>query len=130
MTNEQRLHRDVDPRTRRRLIAALVGAALLAGGALALVGVRVQQVRLAYRLDELRGQHARAEGNVRQLGMISPAPDQIRLAREYVAGSTGLAGIRSRTASLSGHLSTDADVRTSLQQPVPGTPLERSSRRQ
>ena len=158
MTNEQRLHREVDPRTRRRLIAALVGAALLAGGALALVGVRVQQVRLAYRLDELRGQHARAEGNVRQLeievatlrspgrvemrarqlGMIAPAPDQIRLAREYVAGSTGVAGIRSQMASLSGQLRSNAatgtplqqpDVRTSLQQPVPGTPLQRSSRR-
>ena len=72
----------------------------------------------------------RVEMRARQLGMISPAPDQIRLAREYVAGSTGLAGIRSRTASLSGHLSTDADVRTSLQQLVPGTPLQRSSRRQ
>ncbi|MGH7276748.1 MAG: hypothetical protein ACREIY_06925, partial [Candidatus Rokuibacteriota bacterium] len=72
----------------------------------------------------------RVEMRARQLGMIAPAPDQIRLAREYVAGSTGLAGIRGHTASLSGHLPTDADVRTSLQRLVPGTPPQRSSRRQ
>ncbi len=144
MTNHQRLHREIDPRTRRRLIAALVGAALLVGGALALVGARVQQVHLTYRLDELRGQRARLEGNVRQLeievatlrsparvetrarqlGMTAPAPDQIRLAREYVAGSTGLAGIRTRTASLSGHLPFDAAPGTPLQQADSRSPLQ------
>lgn len=122
MTNEQRLVREHDPRAWRRLVAALACSALLVGGALAVVGVRVQQVLLAYRLDELRGQRERAEANVRQLeievatlraparleararelGMTAPGRDQIRLAREYVTGSTGLAGVRSRTASLSG----------------------------
>lgn len=139
MTNEQRLHRDHDPRARRVLVAALAAAALLVGAALAVVGMRVQQVHFAYRLDELRVQRARAEGNVRQLeievatlrspgrveararqlGMVAPARDQIRLAREYVTGSTGLAGERSHTASLSGHLPTDADSRTPLQQSSP-----------
>src|SRR2546427_9991720 len=76
--------------------------------------MRVQQIQLAYRLDELRTQHARAQGNVRQLeievatlsspgrleararqlGLVAPGRDQIRLAREYVAGGTGLAATR------------------------------------
>jgi hypothetical protein len=36
--------------------------------------------------------------------MLAPARDQVRLAREYVASSTGLAAIRSRTASVAGEL--------------------------
>lgn len=135
MTNDQRLHRDHDPRARRILVLALAAAALLVGGALAVVGMRVQQVHFAYRLDQLRAQRARAEGNVRQLeievatlrspgrveararqlGMVAPARDQIRLAREYVTGSTGLAGERSHTASLSGHLRPEPASRTPLQ---------------
>ena len=114
MTNEQRLHREHDPRARRILVAALAFAALAVGGALILVGMRVQQVQLAYRLDELRTQHARAQGNVRQLeievatlrspgrleargrqlGLVAPGRDQIRLAREYVAGGAGVAATR------------------------------------
>jgi len=121
MTNEQRLHRDHDPRARRVLVLALVAAALIVGAALAVVGMRVQQVHLAYQLDDLRVQRARAEGNVRQLeievatlrspgrveararqlGMVAPARDQIRLAREYITGRTGLAAERSHTASVS-----------------------------
>lgn len=137
MTNEQRLHREHDPRARRILVAALACAALLVGGALAVVGMRVQQVHVAYRLDVLRAQRARAEGNVRQLeievatlrsparvesrarrlGLIAPGRDQIRLAREYVTGGTGLAGMRSHTASLSGHLGSEPDSRPPRQRP-------------
>ncbi len=137
MTNEQRLSREHDPRARRILVVALASAALLVGGALGVVGTRVQQVHGAYRLDGLRAQRARAETNVRQLeievatlrsparvetrarqlGMTAPARDQIRLAREFVTGSTGLAGERSRTASLSGHLRREPAARTPLQQP-------------
>ncbi len=129
MTNQQRLFREQDPRARRLFLAGLACSALLVLGALAVVGARVQQVHLAYRLDALRGQLDRGEANVRQLeievatlraparleaqarhlGMTAPGRDQIRLAREYVAGSTGLAGIRSRTASLAGALPVDAD---------------------
>ena len=120
MTGPQRLHREPDPRARRILVAALTAAALLVGGALTVVGMRVQQVQLAYRLDEARAQQARAQGNVRQLeievatlqspsrieararqlGLVVPARDQIRLAKEYVAGSTGLAAVQSRAALL------------------------------
>lgn len=145
MTNEQRLHRDHDPRARRVLLLALVSAALLVGGGLAVVGMRVQQVHFAYRLDELRVQRARVEGNVRQLeieiatlrsparveargrqlGLVVPARDQIRLAREYVTGTTGLAGVQNHTASLSGHLPADGASRPPLQEP----PLQGIARR-
>ena len=114
MTNAQRLSREDDPRARRILVVALAAAALLVCGALAVVGVRVQQVHGAYRLDGLRAQRTRAEANVRQLeievatlrspgrvetrarqlGMVAPAREQVRLAREYVAGGAGLAATR------------------------------------
>ncbi len=114
MTTTQRLHREHDPRAGRILVAALAAAALLVGGALTVVGMRVQQVQLAYRLDEARAQQARARGNVRQLeiematlrsparveararrlGLLAPGRDQMRLAREYVAGGTSLAATR------------------------------------
>ena len=114
MTNAQRLHREHDPRARRILVAALAAAAVLVGGALTVVGMRVQQVQLAYRLDEVRARHARVEANVRQLeievatlrspgrveararqlGLVAPGRDQVRLAREYVTGGTGLAATR------------------------------------
>ena len=114
MTTTQRLHREHDPRAGRILVAALAAAALLVGGALTVVGMRVQQVQLAYRLDEARAQQARAQGNVRQLeievatlrsparveararrlGLLAPGREQMRLAREYVAGGTSLAATR------------------------------------
>jgi cell division protein FtsL len=122
VTRHQRLHREQDPRVRRSLAAALACAAVLVLGALVVVGLRVQQVHLGYELDRLKSERTRLEQTVRQLeiematlrspgrvesrarelGLISPVRGQVRLAREYVAGSTGLAAERSRTASLSG----------------------------
>jgi cell division protein FtsL len=107
----QRLHREPDPRVRRSLAAALAISAVLVIAALVVVGLRVQQVRLAYQLDGLRAERAqtetllrqleievatlrsplRVEQRARQLGLTVPAPDQVRLAREYVTGTTGLA---------------------------------------
>jgi cell division protein FtsL len=116
----QRLHREQDPRVRRSLGAALALSVVLVGGALGVVGVRVQQVRLAYQLDALRDERTRAETLIRQLeievatlrsplrveqrarqlGLSVPAPEQVRLAREYVAGTTGLAAAhRNRVAA-------------------------------
>ena len=109
MTNPQRLHRDPDPRLRRSLGLALLCSAFLVVGALAVVGLRVQQVHLAYQLDALRNERARAElllrqleievatlrspgrveSRARQLGMTVPAPEQVRHAREYVVGGPG-----------------------------------------
>ncbi|HEY3100522.1 MAG TPA: cell division protein FtsL [Methylomirabilota bacterium] len=111
MIKPQRLHREPDPRVRRSFAAALALSAVLVVVALLVVGLRVQQVHLAYRLDALRAERARTETLIRQLeievatlrspvrvdqrarqlGLTAPAPDQVRLAREYVTGTTGLA---------------------------------------
>ena len=119
-TKTQRLTREADPRVRRSLAAALALSAVLVGLALGVVGLRVQQVHLAYQRDALRAERARVETVLRQLevevatlgspgrvelrarrlGLTVPARDQVRLAREYVAGSTGLAAAsRNRIAS-------------------------------
>jgi cell division protein FtsL len=111
----QRLHRDPDLRARRSLAVALLCSAVLVVGLLVVVGLRVQQVHLAYELDALRGERVRTEvllrqleievatlrspGRVetraRQLGMTVPGPQQVRLAREYLpGGSSGLASAR------------------------------------
>jgi cell division protein FtsL len=111
----QRLHRDPDPRLRRSLATALFGSALLVVGLLVVVGLRVQQVHLAYQLDALRTERARAEtllrqleievatlrspgrveARARQLGMTTPGREQVRLAREYVSGEpTGMTSAR------------------------------------
>jgi cell division protein FtsL len=94
---------------------ALLCSALLVVGLLVLVGLRVQQVHLAYQLDALRGKRVsvevllrqleievatlrspgRVEIRARQLGMTVPAREQVRLAREYVPGaSSGLTSAR------------------------------------
>ena len=67
MKNAQRLHREPDPRVRRVLGVALATSALLVAGALTVVGVRLEQVHLAYRLDALRGDRTRAAETIRQL---------------------------------------------------------------
>ena len=120
MTKDQRLHHEPDRRVRRSLVVGLATAALLAAGALTVAGVRIEQVHLAYRLDALRSERGRAQEQIRQLeievatlrspgrleararqiGLVAPARDQVRLAKEYVTGGTGLAADRSRAASL------------------------------
>ena len=114
MTNEQRLHREADPCVRRSLAAALACATLLVMGGLGLVALRVEQVQLGYRADALRAERVRTERLIRQLevevatlrapgrletrarqlGLTTPAPDQVRLAREYVPTGTGTAAAR------------------------------------
>jgi cell division protein FtsL len=116
----QRLHREHDPRLRRSLALALAGALLVVLTGLGVVALRVQQVHLGYELDALRAERGRLEALVRQLevevatlrsprrveqrarqlGLTPPAPGQVRLAREFVAGTTGLAAERNRVASL------------------------------
>ncbi|HEX6020774.1 MAG TPA: cell division protein FtsL [Solirubrobacter sp.] len=108
---------------RRSLGAALAVSIVLVGGALGVVGLRVQQVRLAYQLDALRDERTRAETllrqleievatlrsplrveqRARQLGLTVPTHEQVLLAREYVTGTTGLAAAhRSRVAAVDG----------------------------
>ncbi|HET7339937.1 MAG TPA: cell division protein FtsL [Methylomirabilota bacterium] len=121
MTTHQRLHREPDPRVRRSLVAAFAVCALLVLGGLAVVGLRVQQVHLAYQLERLHHERAdmqtalrqleievatlqapgRVEQRARQLGLVAPERTQIRLAREYAPAGTGLAAAsRSRLAAL------------------------------
>jgi cell division protein FtsL len=111
MRPPQRLHHERDPRVRRTLMLALAGALILVGSGLSIVGLRVQQIHLGYRLEALEAERhrlgtlrrqlevevatLRSPGRVvaraRELGLNPPQPDQVRLAREFVAGSTGLA---------------------------------------
>ena len=117
---DQRLHREPDPRVRRSLVMGLATSALLVAGALTVVGIRVEQIHIAYRLDAIKTDRGRAEDRIRQLeievatlsspsrieararqfGLVAAGRDQIRLAKEYVAGGTGLAADRTRAASL------------------------------
>ena len=120
MKKDQRLHREPDRRVRRSLVVALATSALLAAAALTVVGVRIEQVHLAYRLDSLRSERGRAQDRIRQLeievatlrspgrieakarqiGLVVAARGQIRLAKEYMAGGTGLAAASRRAAAL------------------------------
>lgn len=107
----QRPHREPDPRVRRALGLVLAGGAVAVVVGLLLVGLRVQQVHLAYQLDALRAERARLETLIRQLevevatlrapgrveqrarrmGFTVPEPQQVRLAREFVPDGGGLA---------------------------------------
>lgn len=92
------------------MAVSLACAGFLVALVLGLVGLRVQQVRMSYRLDALRAQRteleelrnrlrveqsslrslARIEHRARlELGMVPPARDQVRIAREFVPGGTG-----------------------------------------
>jgi cell division protein FtsL len=120
LTKRQRLRREHDPRLRRSLTLTLAGALVLVLSGLGVVGLRVQQVHLAYQLDGLRAERARLEVQLRQLevqvatlrspgrietrarqlGLVTPSRDQVRMAREFVGGTTGLAAERNRVATL------------------------------
>jgi cell division protein FtsL len=112
-----RLIRERDHRSRRVMGAALLLMAFLVGGVLGVVGVKVQQVRASYRLEDLRALRkdveklnrqlkvelatltalARVETRARaELGLSPPSAGQVRLAREYVSGVGG--DTSSRTA--------------------------------
>ena len=110
-TTPQQLHREIDPRVSRSVTLTLIGALALVVFALAVVGLRVQSVQFGYRVDAVRAEHAeltalirqlevqlatlrspaRIESRARDLGLIAPARQQVRLAREYVAGDSGMA---------------------------------------
>lgn len=106
---------------RRSLAAGFIVCTLLVMGALGAVGLRVQQVHLAYQLDRLHRERAelqtvlrqlevevatlqapgRIELRARQLGLVAPGREQVRLAREYGSDGTGLAAAhRSRVAAV------------------------------
>jgi cell division protein FtsL len=98
------------------MVAALGWTAIGVALVLAVVAVKIQQVRLSYRLDglrtaasEMRDERtrlrvelaslrslARIEEKARELGMVRPEPDQVRLAREFVVGGEGVAAVGPR----------------------------------
>jgi cell division protein FtsL len=107
-----RFHRETDGRLRRAMGVAVLCAAVGVAAVLGVVGLKVEQLGLGYRLDALRTARVQAEETNRrlrvelaslrslariedqartELGMVPPAGGQVLLAREYVAGSTGLA---------------------------------------
>lgn len=120
---------------RRAVTVALASAATLVVSGLLLVGLRVQQVHLGYQLDTLRSERtrvemlirqlevevatlrspARVEARARQLGLTSPSREQVRVAREFVIGSTGLAAERSRMASVTAPSRSEPFLRSPLQ---------------
>ena len=97
------------------MAVALLCSAVIVVTLLVVVGVRIQQVHLAYQLEVMRSARERAEvairqleievaslrspGRVetraRQLGLTVPEREQVKVAREYVAGgANGVASAR------------------------------------
>ena len=116
-----RFHRESDRGRLRAMAVSLACAGFLVALILGVVGLRVQQVRLSYRLDALRVARAeleesrnrlrveqatlkslaRIEGKARaELGMVLPGREQIRLAREFVPGGSGITSRAPLTAAV------------------------------
>jgi len=119
-----RFHRESDRRRLRAMLAGAAAAGVLVALVLGLVGLRMQQVRLSYRLDALRSARtqaeemnrrlrvekaslqslARIEGEARaRFGMVAPTQQQVQLAREFVTGGAGTTAAIERTAAAVAH---------------------------
>jgi cell division protein FtsL len=103
MTTTQRPSREPDLQVRRSMARALGVSAAVVALTLGLVGLKIQELRLSYRLDTLRDTQrheeelnrqlrvelatlrspSRIEAHARELGLVVPAADQVRLAREF-----------------------------------------------
>jgi cell division protein FtsL len=115
-----RFYRESDRRRLRAMKTGVAVAGVVVALVLGLVGLRMQQVRLSYRLDVLRTVKAGAEEMNRRLlvekaslqslarieveartrlGMVAPTRHQIQLAREFVGGGTVSAALGGRTAA-------------------------------
>jgi cell division protein FtsL len=95
---------------------------VLVGGVLGYVWLQVQRVRVSYGLETLRASRtrleeqnrklqlelaslrafARVDSAARRLGLTPPAPDQVRLAREYVAPDEATRSTSLRAAAENG----------------------------
>ncbi len=114
-------HRDSDRGRLRAMLTGVVVAGIVVAPVLGLVGFRMQQVRLSYRLDTLRTAKADAEELVRRLrvekaslqslarielearsrlGMVAPTQQQVQLAREFAGASTASTALGERTAAV------------------------------
>lgn len=116
-------HRASDRRRLRAMLAGVLAAGVAVMLVLGLVGLRMQQVRLSYRLDTLRTAKAGAEEMNRRLrvekaslqslarieieartrlGMVAPTRQQVQLAREFVGDGMARAALGERTAAATG----------------------------
>jgi len=113
-------HRDSDRRRLRAMLVGVAAAGVVVALVLGLVGLRMQQVRLSYRLDTLRTTKAGAEELNRRLrvekaslqslarielearsrlGMVAPTRQQVQLAREFAGAGTPATALAERTAA-------------------------------
>jgi cell division protein FtsL len=113
-------HRESDRKRLRAMLAGVAAAGVVVALVLGLVGLRMQQVRLSYRLDSLRTAKADVEESNRRLrvekaslqslarieleararlGMVAPTQQQVQLAREFAGDGTASAPLRERTAA-------------------------------
>jgi len=123
-TADQRManfHRESDRRRLRAMLTGAMAAGVLVTLVLGLVGLRMQQVRLSYRLDALRAARTQAEESNRRLnveraslqslarieveartrfGMVAPTQQQVQLAREFVVGGSASSAAVERTAAM------------------------------
>ncbi len=116
-----RFHRESDRRRLRAMLAGVAVAGVVVTLVLGLTGLRMQQVRLSYRLDILRTAKAGAEEMNRRLlvekaslqslarieveartrlGMVAPTQQQVQLAREFVGGGTVSAALGGRSSAV------------------------------
>ena len=114
-------HRESDRHRLRAMLTGVLAAGVLVTLVLGLVGLRMQQVRLSYRLDALRTARTQAEESNRRLnvekaslqslarieveararfGMVAPTQQQVQLAREFVAGGSPASAAVERTAAM------------------------------
>jgi len=110
-----RIVRERDQRWLRAMRLALGLSICLMGGALGVVGLKVEQVQLSYRLEALRAAKveldelnrrlrvelatlrslSRIEGKaLAELGMVPPVRHQVQMAREFVTAGDGAASLR------------------------------------
>jgi cell division protein FtsL len=101
--------RERDRRRLRAMAGMLCLGCVLVGAVLGYVWLQVQRVRVSYRIEALRTTRtrleeqsrklqlelaslrafARVDSAARRLGLMPPGPDQVRLAREYIAPEGG-----------------------------------------
>jgi cell division protein FtsL len=102
------------------MLAGIAAAGVVVALVLGLVGLRMQQVRLSYRLDSLRTAKAGVEELNRRLrvekaslrslarieleararlGMVAPTQQQVQLAREFAGDGAVSTALGERTAA-------------------------------
>jgi cell division protein FtsL len=111
--------RERDRRRLRAMAGMVCLGCVLVGGVLGYVWLQVHRVRVSYGIEALRSTRtrleeqnrklqlelaslrafARVDSAARRLGLTPPAPDQIRLAREYVVPEGSGRGAAFRAAA-------------------------------